>query len=441
MNRAIRLMLALALAVLALPSTLAVAQEPVEVVYWLWDANQLPPYRACGDLFQESHPDITIKIEQFGWDDYWATLQTTFVTGDAPDVFTNQLSKHPEFVNLGQEMDIAPLIERDNVPTDIYIEGLFELWTKDDAIYGLPKDWDTVAVVYNVEMFEAAGIDPAIMETWDWNPVDGGTFEQVIAQLTLDANGNNGLSPDFDKDNVVQWGFISRGASNAGQTEWSHWAVSNGFQHTNGIWGDEYYYDDPRLIETFQWYADLALVKGYAPSFAEVDSLGPQALFSAERGAMTTDGSWMINSYVHDSDFEVGFGLLPIGPEGRKSMFNGLADGIWVGTQHPEEAWEWFKFLASPDCLNIVGDSGVVFPATPESTERSLAAHEEQGVDVSAYVDEALDPEGTFLYPITDHGSEITRILEETFDLILIGETTAAEALPRANEQVNALFD
>ena len=130
-----------------------------------------------------------------------------FVTGDAPDVFTNHLAKYPEFVALEQLVDIQPLVERDGAPTDIYYPGLAELWVKDGARYGLPKDWDTVAVVYNADMLEAAGIDPAVMDEWTWNPEDGGTFEQIVAQLTLDANGNNGLSPDFDKDNVVQYGF------------------------------------------------------------------------------------------------------------------------------------------------------------------------------------------------------------------------------------------
>jgi multiple sugar transport system substrate-binding protein len=74
------------------------------------------------------------------------------------------------------------------------------------------------------------------------------------------------------------------------------------------------------------------------------------------------------------SEFEVGFARLPIGPEGRKSMFNGLADSIWVGTEHLEESWAWVKYLASADCQLTVGNSGVVFPATPAGVEASLAA-------------------------------------------------------------------
>jgi len=427
---------------MAIPAAgLTYARQDVTIRYMLWDNNQLPAYSECAAQFMESNPGITVEIEQLGWADYWTAIQTGFVTGDAPDVFTNHLAKYPEFVALGQLVDIQPLVERDGVPTDIYYPGLAELWVKDGSRYGLPKDWDTIAVVYNADMLEAAGIDPAIMDEWTWNPEDGGTFEQVVAQLTLDANGNNGLSPDFDKDNVVQYGFTNDWATAAGygQTSFSVFTASTGWEYNNGLWGDEYYYDDPRFIQTIQWIADLWLEKGYAAPYADVSGLGSFALFQSGKAALTTDGSWMIGSYL-GSDFPVGFGRLPIGPEGRKSMFNGLADSIWVGSEHQEEAWEWVKYLASADCQKIVGQSGVVFPAIPEAAELSLQVRAEAGVDVSAFTLQAAEEGGTFLFPITDYGSEITVIMQEAMDRIALGEVDAETALKEANEEVNALF-
>ncbi len=240
------------------------------VKYWLWDSNQLPAYQACGEAFSAQYPNITVNIEQLGWDDYWSGIQTGFVSGEAPDVFTNHLAKYPEFVATNQLVDIQPLIERDGVPTDIYIAGLADLWIKDGGRYGLPKDWDTVAIIYNKQMFEAAGIDPALMEEWTWNPEDGGTFTEAIAQLTLDANGNNGLSPDFDAENVEQYGFIPQGSGGAyGQTQWASFAASNGFQFLDDTWADNYHYENPALAATLEWYSGLALDHGYAPTFEE----------------------------------------------------------------------------------------------------------------------------------------------------------------------------
>src|SRR5687767_7617439 len=126
------------------PMSMVVAQDDVTIRYWLWDTNQLPAYTECAEVFMERNPNIEVVIENFGWGDYWTTLQTGLITGEAPDVFTNHLAKYPEFVELEQIIDIQPWVERDGVATDIYYPGLADLWTKDGARYGLPKDWDTI---------------------------------------------------------------------------------------------------------------------------------------------------------------------------------------------------------------------------------------------------------------------------------------------------------
>ncbi len=431
----------LVVVVLALLSALTVhAQDGVTVKYMLWDTNQLPVYQQCADKFQAANPGITIKIDQLGWGDYWTAIQTGFVSGDAPDVFTDHLAKYPQFASLEQIADIQPLVDRDKVATDIYYPGLADLWARDGKRFGLPKDWDTVAFVYNKDLFKAAGVDPAIMDTWTWNPDDGGTFGETIAKLTLDANGNNGLSASFDKNNIKQYGFANNGMGGPyGQTELSWLTYTTGWKVNDGIWGTKYNFNDPTYMKTVQWMADLWLQKGFAPTLDKQTTLGRTALFQAGNVAMISDGSWMIGTYLSGT-LPVGFGRLPAGPEGRKSMFNGLADSIWVGTQHMEESWQWVKFLGSADCQDIVGDSGVVFPAIPEAASRSLEAHKAKGADVSAYLNQANEKDGTFLFPITDHADEINTIMTEAMDNVGLGKAKATDALPPANDEVNALF-
>src|SRR5262245_41732085 len=238
----------------------------VTIRYQLWDANQQPAYQACADEFHKQNPNITVKIEQLGWGDYWSGLQTGMVGGTAPDVFTDHLAKFPEFASKNQLVDLQPLIDNDKVDVGQYIKGLADLWVREGKRYGLPKDWDTIAIVYNGDMLQKAGIDPAALKDMTWNPQDGGTFGQMIAKLTLDSNGKNGTDPAFDKTKVVQYGFVPRGSGGfSGQTEWSWLAVSNGFKFTDGPWANKYYYDDPKLAEALQWYADQALVKGFSP--------------------------------------------------------------------------------------------------------------------------------------------------------------------------------
>jgi multiple sugar transport system substrate-binding protein len=72
--------------------------------------------------------------------------------------------------------------------------------------------------------------------------------------------------------------------------------------------------------------------------------------------------------------------------------------------------------------------------------QRNIAAHQAKGIDVTAFTVEGLDPKGTFLFPITDHGAEISTIMGPVMDGIMLGQGDPASALKDANSQVNALF-
>lgn len=418
----------------------ASAAEPITLRYMLWDANQLPPYRACADEFTRLNPNITVTIDQFAWADYWKTLQTEFVTGSGPDVFTNQLSKYPEFVSKNQLVDIQPFVDRDGVDTSAFLSGLTDLWVKEGKRYGLPKDWDTIANVYNSAMLEQAGVTVDELDNATWNPTDGGTFEQIIAKLSLDKNGNNGLSPDFDAQNVVQYGYVIGGLNaSSGNTGWGNFAYSNGWKFNDGPWSTEYYYDDPKLVETVDWIKRM-MDKGFIPPYADALSLGNRAFFTAgDKVALTTDGSWTIGWYKNNTPFDFGFARLPEGPMGRKSMFNGLADAIWAGGKHQEESWQLLKFLASEECQTIVGTAGVVFPALQPGVDAAMETHTNNGLDVTAFTDLAR-PETTYLFPIADHASEVEPIINAAFDSIYLGQMPAADALAEANAKINALF-
>ncbi|WP_425145281.1 ABC transporter substrate-binding protein [Deinococcus sp.] len=410
--------------------------------YWLWDSNQQPAYQSCATNFSKANPDISIKITQKGWGDYWTGITTGFVSGTAPDVFTNHLAYFPDFAKNNQLVDLAPLIAKDKVPTNIYYPGLKDLWGKSGKQYGLPKDWDTVGIFYNADLLAKAGLKPSDLQNLTWNPKDGGTWQSTIAKITTDKSGNNGLSPKFDKKNVAQYGYeTGYGAGFNGQTEWAFYAATTGWKYNNGLFGNKFYYDDPRFAQTIQWLADLNLKHGLIPSFQDVSASGADALFRAGKVAMITNGSWQINDYTSKVPFKVGIAPLPTGPNGKRmSMFNGLADSIWVGSKNQDAAWKWVKYLASPACQNVIGQNGAVFPAIPAAAELSVASHKAKGVDVSAFLNEAKAPGGTFFFPISDNTAKINDIMTSAMQSVYLGKAQATDALKDANAKVNALF-
>jgi multiple sugar transport system substrate-binding protein len=87
-----------------------------------------------------------------------------------------------------------------------------------------------------------------------------------------------------------------------------------------------------------------------------------------------------------------------------------------------------------------VGEAGVVFPAQQSGVDKAIAAYQAKNLDVSAFTDQAVEEGGTFLFPVTDHASEIDALVKPVMQSILLGQVQAADVLPAVNEQVNALF-
>lgn len=409
--------------------------------YWLWDANQQPAYQKCADAFHAKNPDLTVKITQRGWDDYWSTLTTGFQSGTAPDVFTNHLSKYPEFVGNNVLLSLDEAIGED-IDTSIYAPGLADLWVAQDGKrYGLPKDWDTVALFYNEKMVTDAGLTAEDMNTLTWSPQDGGTFEEVIARLTVDKSGKRGDEAGFDKGNVEVYGLglPSSGGGN-GQTEWSWFTGTTGWTHTDkNPWGSEYNFDDPEFQDSIAWWKGL-VDKGYMPPLETTVGASMNDNFGAGKAAINANGSWMIGTYAGYEGIDLGIAPTPEGPDGaRASMFNGLADSIFAGTKNKEGAAKWVQFLGSKECQDVVGKEGVVFPAIPSGIDAATAAFQAKGVDVAPFTVQ-VDEETTFLFPITDHAADITAIMTPAMDAVLAGKTDVS-SLTEANDQVNALFN
>jgi multiple sugar transport system substrate-binding protein len=414
----------------------------VTLNYTLWVDAQLPAYQACADAFHAKNPNITVKITQLAWDQYWTNLTTKVVSGEAPDVFTDSVAYYPQFLESNQIVDLEPFVKRDKVDLGQYSNGLPELWVRDGKRYGLPKDWDAIALLYNKDMVARAEIDPEEFTKLTWNPKDGGTFEAVIARLTVDENGRRGDDPGFDKTKVKTYGLVADLASGAiGQTSWGNFAVSNGWYYVDkNPWGTRFNYADPRFTETIAWFESLQ-DKGFSPKYEKQSTVGTDAVLESQKAAMGITGSWMAGYYLGGTvKQKYAFAPLPTGPAGRKSATNGLSDAIYAGTKHKEEAWQWVKYLASTDCQDIVAEKAVVFPAIRSSSDKALAAFSAKGQDVTVFVEQAKAQGGTFLLPITENSARVAEVVQGALDAVWLGQKDAAGALGAANTEVNALF-
>jgi multiple sugar transport system substrate-binding protein len=424
------------------------------IEYWLWDSGQQPGYQKCADDFAAQNPGLSVHISQYGWDDYWSKLTSGFIAGTAPDVFTDHLAKFPQFVDLQVIRPLDDLAPAAGITDSDYQPGLAELWKgQDGKRYGAPKDWDTVAIFYDAAALHDAGVDPASLQDLNWNPQDGGTFEKLVAHLTVDVNGVRGDEPGFDKTRVKMHGLASGGSGgdNWGQVQWSAFTGSAGWQATDrNPWGTHFNMDQPAFQDTLRWYFGL-VQKGYMPTFDEIggsssNAVGSDKQIQSGTAAMGLNGSWMISTFTKLTDaagnkLDIGVAPTPVGPTGKRaSTFNGLADSITTFSRQPENAAKWVAYLSGEECQDTIGRSGVVFPARPQGTQLAVDYNNtERHLDVSAFTDHVRDGT-TFLLPVTTNAADIKALVNPQMDAVYIG-TAPVSSLTRTNDQLNKLFE
>ncbi|GGN00615.1 extracellular solute-binding protein [Streptomyces fuscichromogenes] len=211
----------------------------------------------------------------------------------APDVFWDHVAYFPQFAQQGVRTDLTPYIKGDRLDTSIYDTKLLAGWQQDGKQYGLPKDWDTIARIYNRTMLKTAGLTQDQLGGTSWNTGDGGTFVKALQKLTIDANGKHPNEAGFDAKHVKQYGLAL--SSPNGQTDrWDAATPPNG--------------------------------------------AAPPQVMARRQAAVVWDGSWDLNAYQSSMMGDFGVAELPGGPVGKGTVYNGLSNALYAGSKHPKEA-------------------------------------------------------------------------------------------------------
>lgn len=154
--------------------------------------------------FVAENPEIAVTTEIVEWNTLYTKLQAAFVAGNPPDVFMLHASEVPQFASFGVLMDLGPWYTSGGgwFPDDDVSDVTYNGMVFDGTIYGIPLDNHGRGLWISLDAFEAAGVDPNMER-----PTTYEGWVELFQRLTLDENGNNALSEDFDPDNVVQWGY------------------------------------------------------------------------------------------------------------------------------------------------------------------------------------------------------------------------------------------
>ena len=401
-----------------------VGRQEYLIQYMVWDDNR-GVIRGLVDEWNAAHPDQTVQLIVTPWNGYWDKLFATMVARDAPDVFWLTPEYRVTYTSKGQLLDLKPYVERDGLDLDDYQpRELVENWVTDGGIFGIDRDFDTIALFYNKALFDEAGIGYPD-ETWDWDRLLEVSleFKEHFART-----GQEGKWP-LDLPAWGQGGWINTVRQNGGDV----------------LTADKtrFAMDQPAAIEALQWQADLIYKHKVNPQPGP-GTVGGLELFRAGNLAMTYNGSWTVRQVAATQGLDWDVAVLPKGRQ-RSVVTNGLAECVWRKTEHPEVCWEFVQFLVSEESQRKLPVIASHKRATQAWVEANVYEREVDGRMV-----EVMVPEHGQVFidmldyarakPVTPDLLEWSDILDRYVGTVLMSGKDPAEAMSEAAKEINAIL-
>lgn len=361
---------------------------PVTITYGLWDPVEEIGYEKSISEFEKTHPDIHVVIQQVPSADYYSKMSAEFAAGDAPDVLWTNPGDGEAWYDAHDLMDLTSKIKAAGINLNQYYQALIPLHEVNGQLYGLPKDWDTIALFYNKAYF--AKMHVTMPASLAWNPTNGGSFVKLLDRLEVDGSGLHPDQKGFNAGTVKTWAYL---VDDAFQTVYGNYLAMNGASMVNNS-QTALAVNTPQAKSAFQFLVDLMYKYYVAMPEEDVGTVVPGSdtaidLFTEGKVAVIDGGDWQTGTIVKDAKFPVGIAELPAGPDGRWSVFNGLSDAINAHTKYPEQAWQLFQWLASPQSESILGSGGYIWPGIKSLDPLFAKAWAKKGVDMEPFLAEA----------------------------------------------------
>jgi multiple sugar transport system substrate-binding protein len=381
-------------------------------------------FKPVFDAFAEKYPDINGVYAPAGTGytpEYDEKLMTMLAGGVAPDVFKTQFGK---FGVLGA-MDVY-------LPLDDYVaaypeitqfEDFFENHVQGCRIQGklmaLPNDGAPEAIWYNVDLFEAEGIE---FPDWDWT---WDTMTEAARRLTKK-----------EGDITVQYGV--------GHPFWLETIWSNGGEVISED-GKKCLLDSPEAVEALTWMQDLVVRHKVSP--------GPQALSELSESDRFTTGK--LGAYygvrgalgalrsIQAFDFDAA----PMLKSNKGKRVTRLLIGwtsIWKGTKHPDEAYKLAAWICSPEGQRLRISRGYAHPSrkslVQEDWYKNYKCDRCHSTNVNMVFPQMLLNGEARAWPPYPKEGEILRVVNTQLDHLWDGSKSAEQVAKDMTAEIDQLL-
>ena len=406
-------------------------QDKITITFWhSFVSSTIPALNQLIAKFEAEHPRLTIKAQYVPTGD--ALIQkliTAVQSKTAPDISWIHADFLENLVKANAIYDMDHFIKASNGLTSAEVEDIYPaLWQYAawrGTIYSLPMEATNLALLYNKDLFRAAGLDTARPpQTWE-------ELIDYAAKLTVDKNKDGKFE---------QIGFFLPVYPAAGplsgwmQWQWMPFLWQAGGELINPE-QSRVLYNSSAGMAALQLWQRLYQAQQLKTFTSDYD-----VAFASRRLAMAMDGPWNLPRFKELlKNINWAIAPLPAGPSQQVTIVGGEYLAIFRQSLHPNESWEFLKWIIRPDVQAMWSIKSGYLPvrhavkAIPEF-QQYLTDHP----NFKVFVDQM--EHGQAQKPIDYYGLQISRHIAEAIEKATLGQLEVRQALDEAAQKSDALL-
>jgi len=326
------------------------ASGPVAITFMAWGApEELEVWQKIADEFHAANSNITVNMDVSDWESYWTKLDTLFAGGTPPDVFAMDAPLYLDWQSRDVLLNLQPYINKASGFLDNFYTQPLEGYKVSGSYYGMPRDFQTIVLFYNKDMFDAAGVAyPTASWTWE-------DLRTAAKKLALDKNGDGtidqyGFSCDL-WDMELCWS----------EAIWSYGGDVINADRTKTLLGES------KARQAWQLFHDMIFVDKSMPDTIAAGEYGGD-LFQAGVVAMWPMGHWAVPGYA-TVEFQWDVAPMPAGPAGQATSVNSAGFVVAKASKNADAAWKFIQFALSQTGQTRLTELGFAIPVLKSVAE------------------------------------------------------------------------
>lgn len=285
--------------------------------------------------FNQANPNINAAFNPVP--EYDTKLQTSLAGGAPPDVFYVDAFKINDLVKAGA------LATADNKVTDKddFYPFATQAFTVGGQYYCPAKDFSTLALIINTDMFTAAGVQPP--KTWE---------ELRAAAQKLTVKDKNQVGMVLPNDMARFLAFVYQAGGSVLSEDNSKSTINS-----------------PEVKAALDFYTGL-YKDGFARMPSDVNADWPGDAFAKGLTAMVVEGNWIV-PFIKDKAPNMKWQAveLPAGPKGKATLAYTVCYAVPAKAKNADASWTLVNYLTGKQGMKEWTDLGLAMP-----TRKSLTA-------------------------------------------------------------------